>query len=497
MQAEKQQFSSKYGFIMAAVGSAVGLGNIWRFPYVTYENGGGAFLVAYFIAFFSAAIPILILEYVLGNKYRGTAPLVFARIRKKYEFLGWLPVFVAGVIIFYYSVILAWTMNYIRFATTKSWGLDTESFFINDFLQSSDSPLNLGSINWPIAIALLFLWASAYYFMSKRVDKGLEAINKIMNPIMFLLIIVIMVQGLTLPGASDGLNVLFSPQWRKLLDPSVWIAAYGHVFFSCSVALGIMITFSSYRPRKSEIVNTSFITSLTNSFFEIICAIAVFSILGYMALAQQKPVTEVVTGGVGLSFITFPVAINFMGEGGIIFGVLFFLCLAVAGYTSFLSLLEAFSAPFVEKFNLTRKKSFAVTCGVGFVVSLLFATGAGLAALDIVDYFINSYGLTLAGGLQMVFCGWIVKNLPGLQSYANEHSYFKVGRWWIICIKFIAPTVIFANFINMEWLFITHGYHDYSLTALVVYCGGTAMFVTTCVVAFTKAKWRTPIENYE
>jgi len=494
---ERQQFSSKYGFIISAVGSAVGLGNIWRFPYVTYDNGGGAFLVAYFIAFLTAAIPILILEYAIGTKYRGATPLSIARMNNKWEFVGWIPTIISGIIIFYYSVILSWAMNYTRFAVDKSWGEDTASFFFNEFLKMSDSPLNLGSINWPVALGLFVIWGSAYYFCSKRIDKGVEMLNKVLNPLMFLLVIIITIRGITLVGAVDGLNVLFTPDWLQLARPSVWIAAYGHVFFSCSVAMGIMITYSSYLPKKSEIVNTSFITCFTNSFVEIICAIAVFSILGYMALAQQMPVTEVAASGVGLTFIAFPVGINFMGGVGIIFGILFFICLVFAGYTSFISLLEAFSAPFIEKFNISRKKIFAITCSGGFIASLLFATGAGLVALDMVDYVVNNYGLTLVGILQAILCAWVVKNLPELQAHANAASYFKVGAWWVICVKYVVPIAIAANLLSAGWGFITEGYDGYPASALWVYCGGTVLTIIVSVIVLTKVKWRTPIDEYE
>ena len=169
MKESREQWGSKLGFILAAIGSAVGLGNIWRFPYLVYTNGGGAFLVPYFVAIFTAAIPILILEYGMGHKYKGSTPLAIARANKKWEWLGWWPTINAFIILAYYSMILSWALRYLTLSFTKGWGNDTNSYFYNDFLQSSSSAFEFGYIIWPILIGIAILWAVNWFICYKGV----------------------------------------------------------------------------------------------------------------------------------------------------------------------------------------------------------------------------------------------------------------------------------------------------------------------------------------
>ncbi len=492
-QEARQQWSSKAGFILSAIGSAVGLGNIWRFPYVLYSNGGGAFLVPYFVAIFTAAIPLLILEYMLGNKMRGSSPLALARTRKGFEWIGWLPSFVAGFIVLYYSSILSWALNYFVFSFTGAWGDDPDTFFFQKFLHLSDNPLQMGSINVPVLIGLVIMWGASYFVCSKNVDKGIEKANKILLPLMFIIILIIVAKGVTLPGASLGLNALFTPDWNMVRDPKVWLAAYGQVFFSLSVAMGIMVTYSSYLPKKSDLVNTAFVTGLANSAFEFTASIAVFAILGYMATTQGVGVDKVVTDGIGLAFVAFPKGFNLMAGVGGILGILFFACLVFAGFTSFISLLEAFSAPLIEKFGFKRKKLLGVVCLVGFLLSTVFATGAGLYILDIVDYVCNNFGLVVSGLLEAIAIGWLF-GVSSFQDYANRYSYFKAGTWWVVCVKFIAPIPLIVNLTMTIFSLFSTGYGGYSGLALGLYGGGCIGIAIILSIIFHRGiPWQTAL----
>ncbi len=495
-QESRQQWSSKMGFILSAVGSAVGLGNIWRFPYVLYKNGGGAFLIPYFIAVFTAAIPLLILEYILGNKLRGSTPLSLARAKKGFEWIGWLPSFIAGFIVLYYSSILSWAGNYFVFSFTRAWGSDPNDFFFNKFLKLSEGPMQFGGINFSILIGLLIMWGVSYFICSASVDKGIEAANKILLPLMFGIIIIIVIRGATLPGAAIGLNALFTPDWGKMMDPQVWLAAYGQVFFSLSVAMGIMITYSSYLPKNSDLVNTSFIAGLANSGFEFTASIAVFGILGYMSQSQGLPIDQVVKSGVGLAFVAFPEGINMMGGFGSIVGLLFFACLVFAGLTSFISLLEAFAAPFIEKLGVSRKKMFAIVCGGGFALSFIFASGAGLYILDIVDYFLNNFGLVVVGCLEAIAMGWIA-GLTVYKDYANKYSYFKVGAWWNICVKFVVPVALIFNLVMTIYSVFTKGYEGYPNIALGLYGFGVILICLGLSFYMQTRPWHTPLKLNE
>ena len=490
----RQQWGSKMGFLLSAIGSAVGLGNIWRYPYVLYRYGGGAFLIPYFVAIITAAIPLLVLEYTVGIKFRGTSPLSWARIRAKYEWIGWVPAFIAGFILFYYSSILSWGLNYLRYSFTQAWGSDPSGFFFGTFLKLSDGPFQIGAINMPILIGLILIWGGSFFLMSRDISKGLEVCNKILMPIMFVTMIIMVIRGVTLPNAAAGLNALFTPDFTAMRDPKVWLAAYGHVFFSTSLAMGVMITYSSYLDKKSEIPNSACVAGICNSAFEFTVAIGVFAILGFMAGQRGVPVTEVVTSGVGLAFVAFPAGLNTMGGAGLFLGVIFFLCLVFAGYTSFISLLEAFIAPLGEKFGLSRKKGFAIFCFVGFLASVIFSTGAGLYILDIVDYYLNNFGLVLVGILEAVAIGWMLK-ISWFTEKANEGAFFKVGKKWEFCIQFLVPVIMIISLGMTIYSVATEGYEGYPVTALIAY-GWLVMAI--CVILpfiFQKMKWTTPLAH--
>ena len=383
MEQEREQWGSKMGFIIAAVGSAVGLGNIWRFPYLVYSNGGGAFLIPYFFAIFTAGIPLLILEYGVGHKFRGSTPLSIAKGNKKWEWLGWWPSINAFIILCYYSMILSWAINYFRFSFFKSWGSDPNGFFYNNFLNLSSSPFQLGGIVFVILFGIALLWAVNWFICFRGIKSGIEKVNKVLLPVLISIMIFIVIKSVNLEGASLGLNTLFTPDWSMVLKPKVWVAAYGQVFFSLSIAMGIMMTYSSYLPKKTDINNSAFMTAFANCGFEFLCSIGVFSILGYMATIQNVSVGEVATSGIGLAFIVFPQIFSTMGVLGNVIGALFFLCLIFAGITSSVSLTEAAAAAIIDKFGFERKKVITIICVVGFLLSSIFATGAGLYFLDI------------------------------------------------------------------------------------------------------------------
>ncbi|MCG8454457.1 MAG: sodium-dependent transporter [Spirochaetales bacterium] len=443
---ERQQWGSRIGFILAAVGSAIGLGNIWRFPYQAYSNGGGAFLIPYLFAMLTAGIPILILEFGLGHKLKGGAPTVFARLTSRikglvrFEWIGWWQILVAVVIATYYVIIIAWTLSYTFLSFTQGWGTDTSTFFFSDFLKLSDNPFSMGGINWPILAALAAVWGIGWYILHSGVSKGIELANKIFMPTLIVMILFLTFRSLTLEGASAGLEWLFKPDFSKLADIKVWTSAYGQIFYSMSIGFAIMITYASYLPDKSDIVNNGFMTGLLNCGFSILSGIMIFAILGYMAGAQGVGVDEVVGAGIGLAFVTIPQAINLMPAPWLV-GPLFFLSLTIAGLSSSISINETVIASFVDKFGFNRKKTVTVFCVIGFLVSTVYATGAGLYILDIVDAFINNFGILFVGLVEILLLSWIFK-LDTFKNYVNPLSDFPVGRWWNFCLRVITPVVL-------------------------------------------------------
>src|SRR5690554_4793616 len=251
MQTRKREaFGSRNVFILSAIGSAVGLGNIWRFPYVAYEGGGGAFLIPYLCALLTAGIPLLFLDYAIGHRYRGSAPLAFRRMHRAAEPLGWWQVLICVVIAAYYAVIIAWAAMYTWFSARLTWGEGNEqNFFFTEFLQSGNVAEGGVSTTFvpQVGIPLVIVWVVVIVIMAFGVRRGIGLANLVLMPLLTVMFVILVVQSLFLPGAMEGLNAFFTPNWEALANPAVWASAYGHIFFSLSVAFGIMVTRSEER----------------------------------------------------------------------------------------------------------------------------------------------------------------------------------------------------------------------------------------------------------
>ncbi|ADK80199.1 sodium-dependent transporter [Sediminispirochaeta smaragdinae] len=487
---KRETWGSRAGFILAAVGSAIGLGNIWRFPYMAFENGGGAFLIPYFFALVTAGIPILILEFSLGHKMKGSAPFTFAKLNRKWEWLGWWQVFISFVIAVYYVVIVGWAISYVGYSFTLAWGDKTVAFFTGDFLGLTDSPFHLGGFRWGIVAATLFAWLVSFVVLYAGVKSGIEKANKIFMPLLIVILLIVMVRGVTLPGAADGLERLFRPDFSKMLSGRVWIAAYGQIFFSLSIAFAIMLTYASYLPEKSDIVNNAFMTGLLNCGFSILSGITVFSIIGFMTQQAGGQLPEKLSG-VFLAFATIPQAINQLPTMSVLVGVLFFLSLTFAGLSSFISINEVLVSSFADKLNLPRKKVVVGYTLIAGLVSLVFTTGAGLYILDIVDHWVNNFGVVLSGLTELIFIGWICK-LITLREHFEPVSDFKVGMWWELTVKFVTPFVLAVTAVQGFIQEFTSPYGGYQLGPLIAYGWAVVLLIVILGVVFGKTKWADP-----
>lgn len=458
----RPQWGTRAGFILAAVGSAIGLGNIWRFPGVAYENGGGAFFLPYLFALLTAGIPLLILEFTIGHKYRGSAPLSYARMRKGFEPLGWWQVAVSFVISTYYAVIIAWAMSYAYFAFSQKWGKDPLNFLVGDYLKVVDAG-QVGSVVPGVFIPLVIVWIITLGILFRGVKKGIEFANRIFIPALVVLFLIIVVRALTLDGAIEGVNAFFKPNWDVIMSGKVWVAAYGQIFFSLSIGFAIMVTYSSYLPKKSDLTNSAFITGFANSSFELLAGIGVFAALGFMASQQGVAVDEVVSKGVILAFAVFPQIINEFPALNGLFGFLFFTCLVLAGMTSLISIVETYIAGIQEKFKVSRTKAVTIGGGLSALISILYATQGGLNFLDTVDAFINNYGVALAGLVQVILVAWVAKELNNLQKHADEVSDMRIGAWWQICLKFVTPLLLGYMMVMSIQTDLTSSYSGYPI----------------------------------
>jgi len=312
---EEAKWSGRTASVLASIGSAVGLGNVWRFPYIAYKFGGGAFVVAYIIALILIGIPLLLLEFSIGYKFKGSAPYSMAKLSKEkrlpvnFEWLGWFAVFVGFGIVTYYSVIMGWSFDYLYYSLTTAWGENTKEFFFQKVLGLTSGVFELGKVQWPIVLGLLVSWV----WIVLSLWKGARTVGKVVYvtvtmPWIHLLIFV--VRGLTLPGAVQGINYYLTPNWKELLNPALWHAAISQIFFFLTVGFGVMIAYASFLPEGSDIVNNAILIALADAATAFVAGFAVFSTLGYYAQLQGVSVAEVARGGPELAFVTYPTIIS-------------------------------------------------------------------------------------------------------------------------------------------------------------------------------------------
>jgi NSS family neurotransmitter:Na+ symporter len=481
----KERWDSRTAFVLASIGSAIGLGNIWRFPYICYECGGGAFLIPFLVALLTAGIPLMVLEYSVGHRFGKSAPLSLGSLRKGFEVLGWFALLVGFGIATYYAVIMGWAFNYLGYSLNLAWGDNTQGFFFDQFLKLSESPMQMGGIQWMIALGLILTWIA----IVASIWKGVKTVGKVVYftvIIPWFILLVFVARGLTLPGALEGLRYYLTPNFSALLNYRVWLHAYSQVFFSLTIGFGVQMTYASFLPRDSDVVNNAFLVSLADAATAFVGGFAVFATLGYYSYQTGLPVSEVVQTGPQLAFITYPTIIRLLPFGSVIFGVLFFLMILTLGIDSAFSLVEAGAASLIEKYNLKRihvNIGFAIVAGA---IGLIYTTRSGLYWLDIVDYFMNNFGLLVVGILMCVAVGWFYKH-GEIREYANSKSDFTIGKWWDFCIKYFTPVVVSALFITNVVDRVRAAYGGYSRIAEVL--GGwlvIAAFVTIAVILYRK-----------
>jgi len=470
-EVKRDRWTGRVPFIFAAIGSAIGLGNVWRFPYMTYEYGGGAFLVPYVIGLIVLGIPWMMMEFGMGRYFQKGAPGVFAGIGKKWEWLGWWPVWVAFLIVTYYTVIMAWSLHYAIASATVAWGVGAAGaagagdYFFGTVLKLSDGPGVLGTPVASILGLLLVVWVILFFIMFK----GARVIGKVsiwLVCIPWILLVVLVVRGLTLVGAVDGLNYYLTTDFSVLGDGEVWFAAFSQVAFTLSLGMAGMFAYGSFIAKKADVTNNALITSFSDSATAFFAGFAVFSTVGFIMQALNIPVGEVSVSGLGLAFVSYPVAVSMMPGANALVGVLFFLCFFLLGTTSaYFLAYGGVVTPIMDKFGLSRIKATLIVSIIAFLIGILFTTNGGLYWLDIVDRAVSFYGLLITGALACLVVGWGF-GAGKLREHINETSDIKVGAWWDWMIKIVVPAglifvVIYGGFTKD----LTEPYGGYPLWA--------------------------------
>ncbi len=476
---ERAQWDSSLSFIFAMIGAAVGLGNIWRFSYVLYSNGGGSFFIPYFTAIAIMGIPFLILEYGVGFSFKESFSKILKDIKPEFELIAWILVLFVFVVTIYYMVILSWDLVYLLSSFTFNWGTDTAAYFVNTVGGSS----NLADASFlliPTTIGVLILWVILWFISHKNVDEGIGKVSKILIPALFVIMAIIIAYALTLPGAGIGISTLLTPDWSMLLNVDIWLAAFAQIIFSLSMGQAIALTYASYLPENAKLIDNVLIVVCSNSLFEICTAFGVFSILGFMSFTNGTPMVQLITEGTGLVFIVFPMIFNIMGPIGRILAPLLFLAILFAGITSALGFFEPMLSSTSEKLGWSRKKAATVLCIIGCAFSILLTSGISSYLVGIIDSFVNEFGILLLIGVQCIIFAWfygVEHFLPAL----NEHSTFKVGKTWTFVIKYLLPVVLIIMWaVGIFQLFTTAKSFEIMIDSIII--------VSVLVVAFILAK---------
>lgn len=486
----QQYWPNQWIFILAAIGSAAGLGNLWRFPFLVYEYGGAAFVIAIVVANIVIGIPLLLLEVALGQMSRHGAPDAFGSIKKSFRYVGWIALFFGFLILTYYMVVVGWGINYFVDSFSLAWGNDTSGYFFNEVLQISDGPGTIGGVSLSVFLGLIVAYALVYF----SAWKGVQSISKVVvwtATIPFVILALLIVRAVTLPGAELGLSLYLFPVWSELLNPQLWLAAFSQVFFSLSIGVGIMIAYGSLKKENSDIAGSTIWIALGNFAVSIMSGFVVFGTLGYMALSQGVPVQEVVSGGPSLAFVVFPAAINLLPALNEVVAVLFFGAFLLLAVDSAFSLFEGIATAFRDRFPTQAIKKISLLVALfTFLGSLPFATHAGLYFLDIVDHFVINYGVVIVGILQAIIVGWLWKG-NSLLNYVNERSNFKIGTAWQFAIKYAVPlflVVLLAINIVNEFRTPYEGYPVWALLYLGIIPIVLSPLLATIVETLTKTE---------
>jgi NSS family neurotransmitter:Na+ symporter len=439
----RDTFGSKLGIIAAAAGSAIGLGNIWRFPYVVGNNGGAAFLTIYFAFVIGIGVPVMISEFIIGRRAQRNPFGAFRKLAPKtsWYLVGIMGIVAAFTILSFYSTIAGWTIEYLREAfATGFQGMDKETLntHLNEFQ-------NNGYL--PVFYQLIFMFLTGFVVYS-GVKNGIEKYTKILMPVLLVIIIIIDINALMLPGSAEGLKFLFQPDFSKITT-SVVLEALGQAFFSLSIGMGTLITYGSYIQKKNDLGITSVQVSIADTFIAILAGIAIFPAVFSFGITPDA--------GPSLVFVTLPLIFEQMA-GGYFFAIIFFILLSIAALTSTISVLEVVVAFLSEEMKMTRKKATLISASLISVLGVFVTLSQGpmpelaFFGKDLFEWmdFLSANVLLPLGGLMIVlFVGWSMNRKDVFDELSNGNTLkvvlFKV---YYVIIRFIAPVAIILVFLD-------------------------------------------------
>ena len=449
---ERVSFGSKIGAILAAAGSAVGLGNIWRFPYEAGNHGGAAFILLYLACVFIMGVPIMMAEFTVGRRAKASTGRAFGLLanNKAWNCIGVLGVLSALLILGYYSVVAGWTLEYVLTSVSNGFVDKKPEDFVLAFQEFSQDPVR--PLVW-----LLFFLILTHYIVVKGVKDGIEKSSKVMMPVLFILIVVLAVCSLTLPNASKGLEFLLKPDFSKV-DAGVFLSAMGQAFFSLSLGMGCLSTYASYFGQDTRLNKTALSVGVIDTSVAILAGIIIFPAAFSVGIQPDA--------GPSLIFITLPNVFQ-QAFGGIpflamAFSLMFYVLLALAALTSTISLHEVVTAYLNESLKITRSRAAIMVTGFCLVTGVLSSLSLGvwddkffnLNFFDLLDFVTAKLMLPLGGLLVCLFVGWYLKRSVSFDELTNyglqKATYFPI---YMFVLRYFAPIAIALIFVNeLGWL---------------------------------------------
>ncbi len=467
---KRGQWNSRLTFILAAIGSAVGLGNAWRFPGLAAKHGGGTFLVVYLIAMLLMGIPLLMMEISIARKLRKGAIESMRGIGKKWEPVGWAATSNAFVIVCYYSVVFAWVIlmfiNSWQFSGMTGKNEPASELFFK--LTETTGKIEGFGIPWIVLLCLVIAWALIFFC----IRNGANSVGKVVKFTVFapvVLLVIMAIKGCTMPGAEVGIAKFFIPDPSAFSDPSLWVDATGQVFYSLSIMMAIMFAYGSYLGDDANVAGDAIIIAFSDMAISVLSGIVMFATMGGTGMLDS-----ITDSGIATAFIVYPQAIVHLTDIGwlnALFGAIFYLMLITLAIDSAFSIVEGVSAAISDKFHIKPKKVTIAVCVIAGIISLLFVTQAGLAWLDIVDNWVNSFNLIIIGVLECIAIGWTFNLRKVLKEVNKNTKRFHAPYWWFsLSIRVISPVMLAGLLIwNVSTLFTQNGgsYGDYPIWAQI------------------------------
>ncbi|XP_012934684.1 sodium- and chloride-dependent glycine transporter 1 [Aplysia californica] len=535
---ERENWTGRLDFLLSCIGFAVGLGNIWRFPYLCYKSGGGAFLVPYIIFLILCGLPLFFMEISYGQ-FASLSPITVWRISPLFKGIGYGMVIISGIVCVYYNIIITWTFYYLFMSMRKvlpwsvcgqSWNspdcvverpvineteaLETTSlfenatfaldnstsfanssfvnssvivgnmsalvnktmfspasqeFWENNVLEKTSGIEDFGGIRWPLFGCLVLAWTIVFLCLCKGVKSSGKVVY-VTATFPYLVLLILLVRGVTLPGAAEGIKFYLIPRWEKLATFKVWGDAAVQIFYSVGMAWGSLITMASYNKFSNNVQRDALIVPILNCSTSIFAGLVIFSVLGFMSHTTGVPIDKVVTQGPGLTFVVYPEAVAKMPLSQL-WAILFFLMIFTIGLDSQFGMFETMTSAFIDEYpQLLRKKKILFTafmCFIEFVLGIPIVFQGGAYLLQIMDWYCATFSLMLLSFSECMVISWIY----GVDRFLKDIELmigYKPSVFWKIMWKFVTPAVVL-----FIWLFsvsqlepVTYGDYEYPTWAI-------------------------------